>query len=369
MSEEEQGLTKGREKEWDKKVFDVAYGKVCERYPELKEKIAISLETPQIGKDKGSHHNEGPKMEAHLSLILKTVMDVRDGHFHESLQSQDLRDIISSVIIRKDEGVNEQSAINPAIVDYTFFHDIAKPDSLTLKFKDEKKGVEITWEQWQEIEKNGEPYTFEGKEINSTSYFHQSEGPTGQHGNKGVEMLKDAGVPPEILIAIGKHEVAYQFAKINTAIYEEHFVKPGFSEDQQKFILAGSYVDTMASLSPDGTPDMGNYANLVKSRENYLLIKKYIDTGAAFRENDLKALKGKDMVLTAEDIEKIIQREKKYNLSVLGGLLDELVSGGQISADEKEGILSVVTSTPNELGKKFGPKMKILKPLLEKAVE
>jgi len=178
-------------------------------------------------------------------------------------------------------------------------------------------------------------------------------------------MLKDKGVPLEIIIAISKHEMAYQFGKINAATYEEHFVKPGFSEDQQKFILVASYIDTMASLGPDGKPNLGNFANLIKSRDNFLLIKRYTDRGIAFRENELVALKKQDKVLITEDVEKIMPRDEKYNLLAFGEKLDTLVSSGQISVKEKEQIISIVSSEPKELGKKFGPKMRFIKPLLE----
>lgn len=345
--------------------FEAALNGVCEKYPELSEKIKASLETPQLGE----HHNEGSKMDSHLSLILKTLESIRDGQLHESLQDVDTQEVLKSIATIQDKENPEKMTVNPMLVEYTFLHDIAKPDCLTLKIEGEKKGAEVTWDQWQKIAAGGEPYQLEGKAITSISYFHPSEGSMGQHGNKGAEMLKAKGVSPEIITAISKHEVAYQFAKINAATYEEHFVKPGFSDEQQKFILAASYIDTMASLGPDGKVDLGNFANLIKSRNNFLLIKQYIDKSTAFRENDLTALKKQDKVLTGEDIEKIVLREEKYNLATFGEKLDALIAGGQISAEEKDQIISTVTSQPKELGKKFGPKMKLIKPLLEQSKE
>lgn len=365
MTDEQREMSEQRGKEWQEKNFEIALSEVCERYPELSEKIKTSLETPQLGE----HHNEGPKMDSHLTLILKNLESIKDGQFHKSLQDRGLQDAMRDIAVRQDKDNPEKLIINPALVDYTFFHDIAKPDSLTLKIEGDKKGVEITWEQWQKIETEGAPYQFEGKLITSISYFHSSEGAAGQHGNKAAEILKDKELPPEIIVAISKHEVAYQFGKINAATYEEHFVKPGFTEDQQKFILVASYIDTLASLGSDGKPDLANFANLVKSRNNLLLIKQYTDKGIAFRENELTALKKQDRVLTAEDVEKIIPREEKYNLSTFGDKLYTLVAGCQISAEEKEQILSTVSSSPKELGKKFGPKMKLIKPLLEQSKE
>ena len=348
-----------------KRNFSVALDRVCEKYPELAGKIKRSLETPQLGE----HHNEGSRMDSHLSLILATLESIKDGQFHESLKGLDITKVMESIALKQDEKSLEKLIINPDLVDYTFLHDVAKPDCLTLKIEGDKKGLEITWEKWKEIEKSGTPYQFEGKPIVSISYFHASEGSTGQHGNKAAEMVKgsETGISPGIVVAISKHEVAYQFAKINAATFEEHFVKLGFSEDQQKFILVASYIDTMASLGSDGKPDLSNFANLVKSRNNFLLIKQYIDKGIVFRENELMALKKQDKVLTAEDIEKIIPKEERYNLSVFGEKLDALVSGGQISAGEKEQILAIVSSEPKELGKQFGPKMRFIKPLLDQS--
>ncbi|MFA4818656.1 MAG: hypothetical protein WC621_02320 [Patescibacteria group bacterium] len=365
MTNKERAMGEQRVKELQKRDFEIALNEVCKRLPELSEKIKTSLETPQLGE----HHNEGPRMDSHLSLILATLESMKDGQFHESLKEVSLREAMAGIAVRREGNNPEKTAVNPALIDYTFLHDVAKPDCLTLKIEAEKKGIEITWEQWKDIEKNGLPYQHEGKLITSISYFHSSEGANGQHGNKAAEMLKDKGIPPEIITAISKHEVAYQFGKINAATYEGHFVKPGFSENQQKFILVASYIDTIASLGPDGKPNLSNFANLAKSRDNFLLIKQYTDKGTTFRENELTALKKQDKVLTAEDIEKIIPREEKYNLLTLGEKLDTLISTGQISAEEKEQILSIVSSQPKELGKKFGPKMQLIKPLLEQAKE
>lgn len=365
MTDEQREVSARRERELQEKKFEITLAEVCERYPELSEEITTSLKVPQLGE----HHNEGPRMDSHLSLILQTLESIKDGQFGEALQDPDLKKAIRDLVVIEDPVNHEQSKINPTFVDYTFFHDIDKKDCLTVKIEGEKKGTEISWEQWQAIEKDGAPYQLGGKPITSISYFHSSEGNIGQHGNKAADMLKDKGLPPEIIVAISKHEVAYQFAKINTATYEEHFVKPGFSEDQQKFILAASYIDTMASLGKNGKPDLHNYQNLVQSRNNFLLIKHYVDGGVVFRDNGLAALKKRDAVLTAEDVEKIIQGEDKYNLTAFGDKLDGLVSDQQISAVEKEQILSIVSSSPKELGKTFGPKMKLIKPLLEQSRE
>lgn len=364
ITDEMRTISLEREREIQERNFKQSLERVIERYPNLGEKIKISLETPQLGE----HHNEGPKMDTHLSLILETLRSIKDGNFHETIADQrGLQEMMYNLVATEDPDTSEHTGINPVLVEYTFLHDISKPDCLTLKVEGEKTGIEVSWEQWQEIEKSGQPYRFEDKPVASISYYHQSEGVAGQHGNKAAEMLKDHNVLPAILIAISKHEVAYQFAKINAATYEEHFVKPGFTEKQQQFVLVASYIDTMASLLPDGKADISNFINLVKSRNNYLLIKEYLDQGARFRENELIALKKQDKVLTQEDVEKRILKEEKYNIPLLGEKLEGLVSGGQITDQEKELILSTISSEPNELGRRFGPKMRFIKPLLEQS--
>lgn len=241
---QEDVVNKRYTKEWQKINFDKTLLEVCKKYPEFSEKIVRSLETPQLGE----HHNEGPTMKSHLSLILMTLEEIKDGKFPESIQDANLKEIIQNITVKRDEDNPKKNIINPELIDYTFFHDIAKPDCLTLKIEEEKGGIEITNDQWKEIEKKGRPYRYNDKLITSISYFHSSEGSSGRHGNKAAEMLKDKGVAPEIIIAIKKHETAYQFSKINAATYEEHFTKSGFSENQQKFILVTSYIDTMATL-------------------------------------------------------------------------------------------------------------------------
>jgi hypothetical protein len=353
------------DKKWQNLDFDTALKTVCEKYPALAKKIETSLETPQIGE----HHNEGPEMKAHLTEMLKVLEMAGKGQFHESISDLKFQEEMKKIIVKVD---GDDLVINPDLIDYTFLHDIAKPECLTLKLEGEKDGAEITWGEWQNIAKSKKDdgtYEFNGKKINSISYFHKSEGATGPHGNKGAEMLRDKGVSPEIITAISKHEVAYSFGKISATTYEEHFVKPGFSEALQKFILVASYSDTMASLGLDGKPEMGNFVNLINSRNNYLLIKSAEVGGAKFKENDLGALKKQDKVLTPEDVEKAIQKEEKYNLNVFGEKLDGLVADNTISVEQKADILFIVSSDVKELGKKYGPKMRFIKPLLDQSKE
>jgi hypothetical protein len=350
-------------KENRRQKLDRAVQEVGEKYPELKERIVRSLETPQIGE----YHNEGPTMDYHLGLILDNLENIKNGEFDEAAGlNEELRETFKSAVVKRDPETGEEK-VNDVLVDYAILHDIAKPDCMTLKVEGEKKGIEIAWERWQNIKAAGEPYQIDGKPIKSISYFHASEETAGQHGNKGAKSLEGKNIPPEIVVAISKHEVAYQFPKINASTYEEHFVKPGYSDEQQKLILVASYIDTAASLRVNGKPDFANFNFLVRSRENYLLIRKFMERGLPYRENDLNALKKQDKVLTETDLEKLIVKEEKYNTAVLAEKLGELVVAGTITGEEKEAIVSLAQTAPKDIGKKFGPKMKAIKPILEQS--
>jgi hypothetical protein len=346
--------------------FQQALVEVIERHPQLEAAFRRSLESPQIGE----YHNEGEKMDSHLALIISTLNDIKSGNFPGEVEPA------TQAILREAALINDAKKgvqkVNPDMIDYTFMHDISKPDSLTVKAVGEKAGIEITWEQWQGIEKQGKPYKVtkpdgQAAEIASISYYHPSEGEKGQHGNKGAKSLQETpNISPIILTAIDKHEVAYQFGKINAATYEEHFVTPGYTDEQQKWIVTASYIDTMASLRTDGRPDLKNFTNLVRSRDNYLLIQSVLNTKAVIRDNDLQALKKQDRVLSRADIEKTIVKEKKYNFNMLRTELGLAVEQKQLSEIEREQVIDIVTTDPNSLGKKMGSKMKLLKPILQR---
>ncbi len=334
--------------------FQQALNEVIERHPDLEAAIRRSLLTPQLGE----YHNEGPRMDSHVGLIIETIDNIRSRKFPEDLANYpDVQEIMRQL-------VSPEEGVSPEITDYAFLHDIAKPDCLTLKLEEQKDGTEVTWEQWQAIEAAGEPYQYEGKAVNSISYFHSSEGSAGQHGNKGAEQLKKSGVSEDILAAMQKHEVAYQFGKINASTYEEHFVKAGFTADQHKFILLASYIDTMASLRLDGKPDLKNFQNLLHSRENFLLIKKFLDQGVKISENKLNSLKNSDKVLSDADLESVIEKIRKYDMEVLEKGLQELANSNLVEQGDVKLVLELVIADQPSLGRKMGRKMAVVKPLL-----
>jgi len=240
--------------------FAAVLGDVLERYPGLEVPIQKSLEAPQLGE----FHNEGPEVKAHLSLMLQTLEDIKNGKFHEAVQkNQGLKKILEDVVL-------VQGHINPDAVDYVFLHDISKPDTLSLVVEGQKSAVEVTWEEWQNIGKAGRPYKFNGQPVQSIFYNHASEGRLGQHGAKGAELLKGQGVAPDVLAAIAMHDDAYRFDhQPSTAVYKEVFVDSGLSEKQAKFLLAMTYIDSVSCQRPGGKVDLRNFENLLRSRDQF----------------------------------------------------------------------------------------------------
>ena len=291
-----------KEQKWEKfknwPSFNERLDEVCERYPGLSEKIKLSLETPQLGK----YHNEGPQMDSHLKLILKNLEKVTKGIFYKEV-SNDLKEVFQSMVSNEER----KNDINPDFIDYTFLHDISKPDCLSLKIEGEKKRVEISWEEW----KNGadkSSQTYNGKKIETISYFHQSEGSMGQHGNKAASFLRNFGVPDIIIKAIAKHEVAYQFSKINPKVYKKHFIDSGFSLEEQNFILLASYLDSSSSLDQNHKPNLKSFENLVASKRNFELIQSLLKTNDLSERDLAKLMKYQREFHSLEDIETFLKR-------------------------------------------------------------
>lgn len=364
--------------------FQVALNEVTGRYPKLAEDIKKSLSTPQIGEN----HNEGPKMDAHLKLILENLRKIAMHQFPEELDAfPEIKAILTDVVMHGSAANGENVLLNPSLVDYALMHDLEKPNCLSLKFDGRKDKVEITWEEWQGIEARGEPYSYidqDGKEspISAISYFHQSKGKEGTHGYRGAQKITVLApeVPKTIVDAINKHEVAYQFTRVNAATYEEHFVKPGFTEEEQKFILAASYIDTMSSLkkASDGQtlkPDLSNYIFLVRSRKNYLLIKKAMDDGLKFRENELNSKKKSDQDLTYEELVAIALKDevkKTLDLADFEANLAALVNEGAITEEDKILVLQSVAKSEaeyNSLGKILRAKFRFVKDAYTKSLK
>ena len=250
--------------------FNEALTSVCDRYPELAERIIRSLETPQAGK----YHNEGATMDAHLKLILQTLEDVRDGRFHEHIaDNPELLSAMQRIATEGDAEKPEESKIKTEIIDYVFLHDLSKPDTMLLTLDDGEDGkgekVEITWDDWQTRGSKETPYTFDGKLVVSIGYYHPSEGAHGRHGEQAVEdMLSTTNVPEDIQRAIAMHEIAVGWEGTTAKKYKEKFVDAGLNDDQQILALLASYIDTMGSLNEYASPNLENLKKIIQARQN-----------------------------------------------------------------------------------------------------
>jgi len=331
------------------RTFDEAFESVVERYPHLAEQIEKSFATPQLGK----YHNEGPQMRSHLELILKTLHDVANGRFHEKLPTY-LQEKFQRLAVTEGG-----KSLNQDLIDYTFFHDLAKPDCLTLKCEGDKQSTDITWEQWQkDADTTGK--MFQGRPIVSISYFHRSEGAMGQHGNKAANMLKEEDISPVIVNAIKEHEVAYQFSKINPKTYKKHFVDTGFSPHEQDFVLLASYIDSMGSLDQNSKPFMDNYYYLIASRNNFTLIERYKKE----HENELSERDIATLITSIEDVATVFKTEK-YDLAKVETLLEGEVSEGHLTSEDVANVLHLLDVNPRRLGATLRKKMKFVTPHLK----
>lgn len=364
------------EKQLRHERYKLALRQTIEKYPQLEEAIKRSLQTPQLG----PHHNEGPRMDAHLELIIGTLYDICDGRIADDIPEEIRELIIDTVVIEAPPG-SGRKVPNPELVEYAFLHDISKPDCMSLEVEGREGKIEITWSEWLEIEAGSEPYRLKVKkldengqeleeelEIKSFSYYQESRKDEGKHGNAGAEFIiaQGADVSPEVLQAMRLHEVAYQFVKIKGVTYEEHFVKPGFSEHQRNMIITASYIDLMASLSLDGSPDLDSLVYLIHSRANLRLINQSLEEGAIIPENKIGKLKKSDRILTLEDIKEADQR-KQYDLDKLRSGLSKLVEDGSLTTTQQERIIEIVQTEEVPLavlGPELGRQMALIRPYL-----
>lgn len=233
-----------------------------ERMRELREDIRRSLDVPQ----RGEYHNEGMFMDSHLDLILEQVDNIAADRFPDRIP-ESVREAMRRTLARDRASVER----------YVFLHDISKADCLSVTVDGEKKPV--TWQEWQAMLQGdadgqralgGDEEALrrfcEKRGISGVSYMQEREDGIVQHGAEGSEKLREQGIGDDaMLAAIDSHEVAYQFSRINAATYDKFFGE--MTPEARDFALTASFVDTMASLRPDGTPDLSNFLALTASRE------------------------------------------------------------------------------------------------------
>lgn len=335
--------------------FDVALQALVDKYPDLESLLLRQLQTPQLG----DYHNEGPTMYSHLLLIFKTLEDLVMGRFHPSVVHPGVRQILSKMV---DDSVE----VNVDFLEYMFLHDLSKLDCLILTLKGQEEKLEVSYEDWINHSSGDDVFSYNGVEVESIGYFHRSKGFDGMHGNHAVEKLRamNLGVNENILSAIAKHEVAYQFSNISARSYINHIVDAGFDEDQQNFILVASYIDTMASLREDMQPDLTNFLNLYFSRLNYETIARFQRSNASVRENKINQFYNADKIVSIDDLMKLLP--KQYCPSQLTQLQISLEQSGRFTLEEVDMIVSQAKEDESKLGRLLGKKMRFVKPILDK---
>lgn len=339
---------------------------------ELRENIERSFAVPQVGE----YHNEGGFMDSHLDLIIQNIEAVARQTFPSEV-TPTIREILIRAVRRDVESVKK----------YVFLHDISKADCMTLKRGDEEQAV--TWNEWQYLlmdSPNGRKALADDEQglrdfcaeqgITGISYFQKTESGARKHGEMGAGELRAAGIEADaaMLAAIEAHEVAYQFEAINVRTYEDHF--KDLSSDARDFALLGSYVDTMASLRPDGKPDLANFLALAGSREKFDALRtlearladakldkqKFQRAWAALR-NSVDPLTDE----TLDEAEAKLRADCKiagYDIEKLRAAVEPLVSNGTLTADERDRLLVMAETDPQGIGRQFAPKMRLLGPTL-----
>ncbi len=409
-------LNKSHEKRSDRlerlkiKVGELFPGET-EEVQALREKIIESFNVPQYG----DFHNEGMFMDSHLDLILEQINKLRNKQVPSEIEPD-----ISAAFERT---ISRGASV---IEQYVFLHDISKMDCLTIQKGKEK--IAVSWDEWKEMLRQNTDGTLvlqgdedalkrfcETEGITGISYYHQGKekGTSRKHGDEGVEAIKKLGyvANADMLEAIERHEVAYQFSQVNASTYEEYFLS--LSEEARDFALTASFVDTMASLKSDGKPDLTNFLFLVRSRQKtkalILLLEKllpevdkktlldaYILLSAEDRASDqelrtllsstdpnrfdhptlvkmfLDIRKNKD-ALSPEDTPRVFgeitekARTIRYNLGTLREKLEPLLANTLLTHDEFDRLLDIAEREPKDIGKTFGSKMKVLRPILDAA--
>ncbi len=315
-----------------------------------------SFNVPQFG----PHHNEGMFMDTHLERILAAIQDIKTGRFPDAVPS-DARGWMQEVVTG-----NERT-----LAMYTFLHDISKPDSLTIKYTD-GHSVEPAWNEWVAMLPegvNGDPVKLDAfcreQGITGISYFQKGKG--AKHGSMGAERLaalrEAIGIPQTVLTAINHHEVAYQFQNVAIKTYEKYF--GDLSEEEIKWVVTASYIDTMGSLNEQGQPDLSNFRAMVDTVHNYRVIQQV----KAALQPDGQVLEGLDPKKAEKAILSLINEKTRfaedpasmevrlkqecrfsvYDSAKLEASLGALVLTSQIDEGTKVAILALIDSTTGRL--------------------
>ena len=326
-----------------------------ERLAELRADIRRSFDVPQWGE----YHNEGMLMDRHLEEILSSIDDLARGEGAEEVP-QDVHD-----------AMRELAAQNPdALRRYTYLHDIAKPDCMTVKYDDEQEDEEVEWSEWQQRladagldTENPDPVALKqfcrDNGIVSISYFQKSKGEDGKHGPVGAERARSyegaAELPAELITAVEKHEAAFQFPKVSAKTAEK--LTADLSEEAITWLMTASYIDTAASVRSEGGLDFTNFRNMVDSIHNVRVLQE----AHAALEPDGNTAEGLDPEKVQKKLAEMRKSERRlgdpeteleqarkecrvdtYDRDTLQGQLSALVEGNVITDEQKQQIAETV---------------------------
>ena len=257
--------------------FENCRAEVYKANPELVADIEKSLTSPQLG----PYHKEGHTMLSHLQLMTSRLAEIQAGQEDPSIPLD---------LLAKFQNIAQNKQMWRQFI---FLHDMEKPScmrlTLTNETSDRDTQTDITWEQWEESEKQGPPYQFlnpttgtiEG--VSATFFFHAGDGelPAITHGPAAAIKLGEAhkhpGVIPDILPLIAFHEVAFNFDDgINAKIYAEKIDTNSDLQGKVELLLFANYLDMSSCLRESGQPDLASFYNLLKSRQNYELIQQVL---------------------------------------------------------------------------------------------
>lgn len=357
---------------------------------DLRAKIERSFHVPQWGE----YHNEGIFMDRHFAAILAALNRIDNGVFPEEIPVEERAEIQDTVQRYREE-----------LHKYDFLHDISKADTMRLESlpqEGEKKGIvwEGTLEQFYDelsipLEARENPVAMarelEDMRAKKVSYMNNQESnpffgrvtEKVQHGAMGkrvLEALATSGMSQDVLEAIEKHEVAFQFQTGKVDTYAKYF--EGLTPEGRRLALVASLVDTMGSLGKNGKPDLKNFLALLAAKHNYELWRS-VERFAVERLADGTNLDPKKVEAFLLGIKKtetyikepVIQLEVRmlkeckptvYDMAKVNAALTQALSTGALTADEVELVTQgVLARDLKSVGQKLGKKMATVHALLK----
>ncbi len=361
---------------------------------ELRARIERSFHVPQWGE----YHNEGIFMDRHFAAILAALNRLDQGEFPDEIPVEERAEIQRTVEEYREE-----------LHKYVFLHDISKADTMrveALPQPGEKKGIiwEGTLEQLHDelqipVDARQDPLLMarelEDMGVKKVSYMNNQEsnpffGRTTekvQHGAMGkqiLEALATSGMSEDVLEAIEKHEVAFQFQTGKVDTYAKYF--EGLTPEGRRLALVASLIDTLGSLGKNGKPDLRNFLALLAAKHNYEIWRgleyfagRQMAAGRSLDPVKVEAFLRKIrktetyIPLTIEDISAQLLEECRmsgYNLSRVEEALKRAVLDGQLTAEEAALVERAVQARETKsLGKMLGRKMAVVSALLKECEE